>query len=311
MRDLFRSGSAAQFLVHGNVFDVVPGNGRLLSVPQFLDEVMFATYDVVLRYDRSRGARATRGSADWSEWLTNALGPDGATMTLLREPGSALEIIDRYLLRTLNLQAIGGASGKAPRRIAVIIEFAEFVVPRGDALQLGGPFAANVVKVLGWANDPAIAQANIVTVLVSEGLHDLNALVVENPHAAALHVPLPDEDGMRDVRQDAGRDRVPDARGGVGRAARRVGHAADRSQPRRRAHGDRAGAQERQADHDGVARRHQERDDRARMPGAARVHRVAVHARQRRRARRGEGLAARRHDAACAAARCTRCRWGT
>ena len=64
-------------------------------------------------------------------------------------------------------------------------------MPRGDALQLGGPFAANVVKVLGWANDPAIAQSNIVTVLVSEGLHDLNALVVENPHAAALHVPLP------------------------------------------------------------------------------------------------------------------------
>jgi AAA+ superfamily predicted ATPase len=195
MRDLFRSGSAAQFLLHGNVFDVVPGNGKLLSVPAFLDEVMFASYDVVIRYDRSRGARATRGGADWSEWLGQALGREASTMTLLREPGSALELIDRYLLRTLNLQAIAEA-GRAPRRIAVIIEFAEFVVPRGDALQLGGPFAANVVKVLGWANDPAIAAANIVTVLVSEGLHDLNELVVENPHAASLHVPLPDEAGM-------------------------------------------------------------------------------------------------------------------
>jgi AAA+ superfamily predicted ATPase len=195
MRDLFRSGSAAQFLLHGNVFDVVPGNGKLLSVPAFLDDVMFASYDVVIRYDRSRGARATRGSADWSEWLGQALGREAATMSLLREPGSALELIDRYLLRTLNLQAIADA-GRAPRRIAVVIEFAEFVVPRGDALQLGGPFAANVVKVLGWANDPAIAAANIVTVLVSEGLHDLNELVVENPHAASLHVPLPDEAGM-------------------------------------------------------------------------------------------------------------------
>ena len=196
MRDLFRSGSAAQFLLHGNVFDLVSGNGRLLSVPKFLDEVMFGTYDVVLRYDRSRGARATRGSADWSAWLQDALGPDAATQALLREPGSALELIDRYLLRTLNLQAVGAAD-RAPRRIAVVIEFAEFVVPRGDALQLGGPFAANVVKVLGWANDPAIAQANIVTVLVSEGLHDLNALVVDNPHAAALHVPLPNEKDMK------------------------------------------------------------------------------------------------------------------
>src|SRR6185436_16260404 len=78
---------------------------------------------------------------------------------------------------------------------------ATFVVPRGDALQLGGPFAANVVKVLGWANDPAIAQANIVTVLVSEGLHDLNALIVENPHASALHIPLPGEPDMQEYVQ--------------------------------------------------------------------------------------------------------------
>ena len=189
MRDLFRSGSAAQFLIYGNVFDVVPAGARMLALPAYLDEVMFASYDVVLRYDRSRGVRATRGAKDWTDWLTNALGPE-RNQSLLREPGSALELIDRFLLRTLNLQAIA-EGGSAPRRIAVVIEFAEFVVPRGDALQLGGPFAANVVKVLGWANDPAIAQANIVTVLVSEALHDLNALVVENPHAAALHVPLP------------------------------------------------------------------------------------------------------------------------
>ena len=195
MRDLFRSGSAAQFLLHGNVFDVLPGNGKLLSLPAFLDEVMFASYDIVLHYDRSRGVRATRGSQDWSDWLEQALGPKAETMSLLRDPGSALELIDRYLLRTLNLQAIGDRK-RAPGRIAVVIEFATFVVPRGDALQLGGPFAANVVKVLGWANDPAIAQANIVTVLVSEGLTDLNQLVVENPHAASLHLPLPGEAEM-------------------------------------------------------------------------------------------------------------------
>ena len=78
MRDLFRSGSAAQFLLHGNVFDVVPSGARLLSLPAFLDEVMFASYDVVLRYDRSRGVRATRG-AEGLDGLaaSNALGTEG------------------------------------------------------------------------------------------------------------------------------------------------------------------------------------------------------------------------------------------
>jgi hypothetical protein len=101
-----------------------------------------------------------------------------------------------YPLRTLNLQAVRGRD-PAPRKIAVIIDFAEFVVPRGDPVQLSGPFSANIVKVLGWANDPAILHSNIVTVVLAEGLHDLNPLVVENPHAATLKIPLPGEAEMK------------------------------------------------------------------------------------------------------------------
>ena len=70
MRDLFRSGSAAQFLLHGNVFDVDAVDGRsCCRCRAFLDEVMFPSYDVVLHYDRSRGVRATRGGEDWADWL--------------------------------------------------------------------------------------------------------------------------------------------------------------------------------------------------------------------------------------------------
>ena len=210
MRDLFRSGSAAQFLLHGNVFDTVPSNGRALSLAAFLDTVMFGSYDVVLRYDRSRGVRATRGGGDWSDWLQDAIGREANALALTREPGAALELIDRYLLRTLHLQALPGSGAGTPRRIAVIIEFAEFVVPRGDAAHLGGPFAANTVKVLGWANDPAIVQSNIVTVLISEGLRDLNDLVADNPHAAALHVPLPDEADMQAYVQALATGPFPD-----------------------------------------------------------------------------------------------------
>ena len=194
MRDLFRSGAVAQFLLHGNVFDTVPAGERLLSLKQFLDEVMFPTYDVVLHYDRSRGIRAAKGGEDWGAWLRDAVG-DALPLTQMREPGAALELLDRYLLRTLNLRAIG-QEAKAPRTIALVIDFAEFVVPQGEALALGGGFSANVVKILGWANDPAVLHANVVSVLIAEGLHDLNELVVNNPHAAALHVPLPGETEM-------------------------------------------------------------------------------------------------------------------
>jgi hypothetical protein len=197
MRDLFRTGACAQFILHGNIFDAVPSNGKMLSLKAFLGEVMFPGYDVVLHYDRSRGVRAVKGQEDWSDWLRNSLGEEFRNQTYLREPGSALELIDRYLLRTINLQSLKDAGSAGPR-IAVILDFAEFVVPRGEAVSLGGAFSANVVKVLGWANDPAILHANIITVLMTEGLPDLNDLVVENPHAVTLRVPLPDEAEMQE-----------------------------------------------------------------------------------------------------------------
>ena len=212
LRDLFRSGAAAQFLLHGNVFDLVPANGKLLSLKGFLGDVMFDGYDVVLNYDRSRGVRAARGAEDWSAWLQQALGPDesGRTLSLVREPGSALELIDRYILRTLNLQAINRDPAARPKKVAVVIDFAEFVVPRGDALQLGGPFAANVVKVLGWANDPTVLQSNIISVLITEGLHDINPLVAENPHAVSIHLPLPGEAEMLDYLKALEATQFPD-----------------------------------------------------------------------------------------------------
>ncbi len=212
MRDLFKSGSVAQFILHGNIFDMVAAAGtsrRLLPLKAFLDEVMFEKYDTVLQYDRGRGIRATRGGEDWGEWLKQALGDQAFSLTQMREPGAAMELIDRYLLRTLNLQALRGKEAGS-RKIAVVIDFAEFVVPRGDPIQLGGPFSANVVKVLGWANDPAILQSNIVTVLLTEGLHDLNDLVVQNPHATTLRIPLPDEKEMSDYLQALIATTLPD-----------------------------------------------------------------------------------------------------
>ena len=110
MRDLFKSGSVAQFLIHGNLFDIVPAAGpagkKLLPLKTFLDQVMFENYEVVVHYDRGRGIRLSQGSDDWGEWLKQALGDQAPALGQTREPGPALELIDRYLLRILNLQSL-------------------------------------------------------------------------------------------------------------------------------------------------------------------------------------------------------------
>src|SRR5262245_65360399 len=108
MRDLFKSGSVAQFLIHGNLFDIVPAPGpsgrKLVSLKTFLDEVMFESYEIVMHYDRGKGIRLSRGSEDWGVWLKQAFGDQAFTLGQTRDAGAALELLDRYLLLTLNLQ---------------------------------------------------------------------------------------------------------------------------------------------------------------------------------------------------------------
>src|SRR5687768_16283935 len=101
MRDLFRSGSVSQFIIHGNVFDIVPaaigGAKKLLPLKAFLSDVMFESYDVILQYERGKGIRPAKGGDDWGDWLQQVGGPDALTLAQTREPGKALELIDRYL----------------------------------------------------------------------------------------------------------------------------------------------------------------------------------------------------------------------
>jgi hypothetical protein len=124
---------------------------------------------------------------------------------------------------------------------AVIIEFAEFVVPRGgDALQLGGGLRPTRSR-RSAGQRSRIAQSNIVTVLISEGLHDLNELVVGTRTRAAPHS-ASDEAEMTTLRRRWRRSsRISPRNGSPGRHAR---GAADGVEPRRGAVRDRAGAAE-------------------------------------------------------------------
>ncbi len=190
-----------------------------MPLKNFLEESMFAQYDVVIHYDRGKGIRCAKGTDDFCDWLETFSESDKPIVARSREPAMALEVIDRYLLRTLNLRtlsketraaAVAAGGSHCPEKVAVILDFSEFIVPAGNALSLGGDFAANIVRILTWANDPAILQSNIITVLLTEELNDLNEEVINNPHPAKLKIPLPDEKDMIDYVSTLQQTSFPD-----------------------------------------------------------------------------------------------------
>ncbi len=226
MREIFRGGVVSQFILHGNVFDLVRSCGRqrkqeFISLRKFLERELFAPFEVVLFYDRGKGIRVRKGREEFQSWLKifdsfNQTNYSGAALSgrasgkkstldlaglLPRDSRRALELIDRFLrygLSRMRTPKGGGSPLPDPMRIAVAVEYANFVVPPGESMAFTGELAENLIKILDWASDPAIAGASVVTVLVAENLTDLNAAVVQNPYAAKVEIQLPGEEEIEE-----------------------------------------------------------------------------------------------------------------
>jgi len=248
MRNVFRSGSASQFILYGNVADLVPaparaGNAasdprrdafgdadevaapaaagaegeRYVSLRTFLTEVMFDPFDVVLHYDRGRGIRVRKGGdhvhrflqafdtfqgTSWAS-LPNSGKDKMETLNLAnqlpRDAKRALEIIDRFIRGSQHRTDLDGQGQRvrAPLKVAVVIDYAHFIAPQGEALHLSGDLSQTLIRLLDWGSDPSITQAVIATVLITENLTDLNRLLVESPYSSKIKLTLPEASEIR------------------------------------------------------------------------------------------------------------------
>jgi hypothetical protein len=231
MRRTFRSGSSSQFLLYGNVFDLVPNrvpggpdrpdrrDGEYVPLRRFLTETMFEPFDVVLHYDRGRGIRVRKGGEHFQRFLEafEAFGggsfgklPDvraDASETLElgnllpRDSKRALELIDRFLRgsrhRTLPAPT-GGGRVPAPLKVAVLIDYVHFIAPQGEAIHLSGDLSEVLIRLLDWGSDPGISGSWIATVLVAENLGDVHRLLVESPYCAKIEIGLPSAEEIHD-----------------------------------------------------------------------------------------------------------------
>ncbi len=222
MRRTFRAGSSSQFILYGNVSDLVPapegdGGHRYVSLRRFLTQAMFAPFDVVIHYDRGRGIRVRKGgdhvhrflkvfdTFQGTSWAN--LPSSGAdkleTLDLAnqlpRDAKRALEILDRFLRASQHRTDLNddGQRVRAPLKVALVVDYAHFIAPQGQAIHLSGDLSQVLIRLLDWGSDPAVTEAVIATVLVTENLADLNRLLVESPYSTKIRVPLPPAEEIR------------------------------------------------------------------------------------------------------------------
>jgi SpoVK/Ycf46/Vps4 family AAA+-type ATPase len=195
--ELVRALQAKQanaFLVHGVPADLVAvrsGSGlRFLSLDAFLGQELFAGWPSVVTYNRAEGlAFATpEARGHFQEKLKSYDAVHGTTWAqqgLPRDPANAFALLDSYFKSCAALQP--------SRPVVLLVPFAETVVPAGDASYRTPEDRTVLVYLRKWSQDPALLAKNMVVVLVTESLAELDPKLLRSNAAREIEIVRPDQ----------------------------------------------------------------------------------------------------------------------
>jgi SpoVK/Ycf46/Vps4 family AAA+-type ATPase len=118
-----------------------------------------------------------------AQWLTERL---GNAANWPRDPDQAIAAIDAILERNLI------DPPEQRKRIAVVLDYAQYLTPAGDAAAGARGGAGRLVRILAWATNPLLRRVNVAVVLLTDALAEMHPRLVANPAVTAIDVPLPD-----------------------------------------------------------------------------------------------------------------------
>ena len=180
-----------QFILHGNVHDLVPlrrqETTEFVRLKTFLSDDFFGARDFVIFYDRSSGIyfRDKKTQKDFNQALAgrdSLVGTEYAK-NLPKDPVRVFSILEQYLRIRLENK----------KSVALIIDYAETIVPMSEAGSSGTEDRNSLVYLSRWAHDPLFLASDFTTVLISENMTDLNRTLIQNPYTTNIRIDIPDE----------------------------------------------------------------------------------------------------------------------
>jgi SpoVK/Ycf46/Vps4 family AAA+-type ATPase len=188
----YLSRTINQFILHGNVHDLVPLKKKsrtdFLRLKSFLSEEFFGARDYVIFYDRSSGIyfRDQESRKDFNQALAgrdSLLGTEYADQ-LPKDPVRVFSLLEQYFRVRID----------SNKSIALIIDYAETIVPMNEAGSTSSEDRTSMVYLSRWAHDQMFLAADFTTVLITENLADLNKTLVQNPYTDSMRINIPDQD---------------------------------------------------------------------------------------------------------------------
>jgi hypothetical protein len=194
-RDLVRAVRAKRsctFVLHGVPADLVPVRGaaglRFLSLEDFLTAELLSGWPSIVTYNRAEGLgfATPQARAHFQERLRSYDSVHGTTWSdgLPRDAPNCFALLDSYFRFCACLSPA--------RPVALVLPFAETLVPAGDAGFRSPEDRAVLVYLRKWSQDPVLLAKNIVIVLVAESLTEIDPKLVRSHATQELEIVRPD-----------------------------------------------------------------------------------------------------------------------
>jgi SpoVK/Ycf46/Vps4 family AAA+-type ATPase len=187
------SKTANLYVIHGNIRDFLPhkmneGEFIFVKIQEYVSEVLFGNRDVIAFYDRSSGVsfctpemrkeylatmRERKADLEEAELLSN-------------EPAKAFPLLEEYFLLQIPQK----------KRIVLIIDYAETIVPASDVARLSEEDRYTLVTLNRWSHEPVFTRGDVSIILLTENLADLSPRISASPSTVKVEIPIPDE-GVR------------------------------------------------------------------------------------------------------------------
>jgi transitional endoplasmic reticulum ATPase len=177
LRRRYLRGEASMFVLHGNVYDVVLCNRKMMALTEFLTDVLLKdSKDTIAVYNVATGTR-------FAKHANNATAVDD--LLLATDKSRIFSAFERLLIGST--------------RTAVIMEYAEAIAPAGDPNFQSESDRAAIVTLHRWSALPEIERGDNVVLLISENLTELAPKLISNPKVAVVEVPMPDHATRREA----------------------------------------------------------------------------------------------------------------
>ncbi|WP_223292823.1 ATP-binding protein [Breznakiella homolactica] len=184
------SKTANLYILHGNIRDLLPhkmneGEFIFARIQEYVSEVLFGNRDIIVFYDRSSGVSfcSPEMARDYAKVMRSRF-PDVEESDLVSsDPEKSFYYLEKYFL--LNIPQ--------KRRIVMILDYAETIVPAGDLIRLSDEDRYCLVTLNRWSNDPIFTKGDVSIILLTENLTDISPRLVGSPATVKVDIPIPDQ----------------------------------------------------------------------------------------------------------------------